>query len=234
MELRLRIDAYWQANAADRLRVAIMSLKIIVPSRAGPIDAMWCQPEGVARGSVLCVGGFDGGFEGPANGIFAALADFLPDIGIGVLRLDFRIKTSPGPIDSGTDDVLAGLEWLAEQEAAPVALIGHSYGGAIVIRAGARSEHAGSVAALSTQTAGIELEDLQRLPPRPLLLVHGAADWRLPPRLSEWVYSQALEPKALQILPEATHSLRQRRDELWEILTEWVEASLTTHDRLQE
>ena len=107
MELRLRIDAYWQANAADRLRVAIMSVEIIIPSRAGPIDAMWRQPEGVARGSVLCVGGFDGGFEGPANGIFAALADFLPGIGIGVLRLDFRIKTSPGPIDAGTDDVLA-------------------------------------------------------------------------------------------------------------------------------
>ena len=101
-------------------------------SRAGPIDAMWRQPEGVSRGSVLCVGGFDGGFEGPANGIFAALADFLPGIGIGVLRLDFRIKTSPGPIDAGTDDVLAGLEWLAEQKAAPVALIGHSFGGAIV------------------------------------------------------------------------------------------------------
>ena len=180
------------------------------------------------------MGGFDGGFEGPANGIFAALADFLPGIGIGVLRLDFRIKTSPGPIDAGTDDVLAGLEWLAEQGAAPVALIGHSYGGAIVIRAGARSEHAGSVAALSTQTAGIELEDLERLPPRALLLVHGAADWRLPARLSEWVYSQALEPKALHILPEATHSLRQQRDELWEILTEWVEASLTTPGRLQE
>ena len=115
----MRIDAYWQANAADRLRVAIMSLEIIIPSRAGPIEAMWRQPEGVARGSVLCVGGFDGGFEGPANGIFAALADYLPGIGIGVLRLDFRIKTSPGPIDAGTDDVLAGLEWLAEQEAAP-------------------------------------------------------------------------------------------------------------------
>ena len=180
------------------------------------------------------MGGFDGGFEGPANGIFAALADFLPGLGIGVLRLDFRIKTSPGPIDAGTDDVLAGLEWLAEQEAAPVALIGHSFGGAIVIRAGARSEHAGSVAALSTQTAGIELEDLERLPPRPLLLVHGAADWRLPPRLSEWVYAQALEPKALHILPEATHSLRQRRDELWEILIEWLEASLPTPARVQE
>ena len=46
------------------------------------------------------------------------------------------------------------------------------------------------------------------------------------PRLSEWVYSQAREPKALHILPEATHSLRQRRDQLWEILIEWLEASL--------
>ena len=188
---------------------------------------MWRQPEGVARGSVLCVGGFDGGFEGPANGIFAALAGFLPGIGIGVLRLDFRIKTSPGPIDAGTDDVLAGLEWLAEQKAAPVALIGHSYGGAIVIRAGRGLSTPGRWRRCRRRRPGIELEDLERLPPRALLLVHGAADWRLPPRLSEWVYAQALEPKALHILPEATHSLRQQRDQLWEILTEWVEASLT-------
>ena len=199
---------------------------IRIASAAGPIDALWHPPEPAARGSVLCVGGFDGGFDGPANSIYGDLAEHLPPLGIGALRLDFRIKTSPGPIDAGTDDVLAGIDWLAEAGAAPVALIGHSYGGAIVIRAAARSEHACAAAALSTQTAGIELADLERLPPRPLLLIHGAADWRLPPRLSEWVYAQASQPKALHILPDATHSLRQRRDQLWDILTKWIEAVL--------
>ena len=199
---------------------------IQIPSPAGLVNALWRAPTQPTRGSALCVGGFDGGFDGPANGIYADLAEQLPPLGIGVLRLDFRIKTSPGPIDEGTADVSAGVEWLGETGAAPVALIGHSYGGAIVIRAAARAEAAAGAAALATQTAGIEPADLQRLPPRPLLLVHGAADWRLPPRLSEWVYAQAAEPKALHILPEATHSLRQQRNLLWELLTAWLEEVL--------
>ena len=217
---------------AGRLRGATMPAAIVIPSSAGPIDALWHPlraapaPQAAARGSVLCVGGFDGGFDGPAEGIYGDLAEHLPALGVGVLRLDFRIKASPGPIEAGTADVLAGLEWLGARGPPPVALIGHSYGGAIVVRAAARSAHAAAVAALSTQTAGIEPADLERLPPRPLLLVHGAADWRLPPRLSEWVYAQAAEPKALRILPQATHSLRQQRGRLWEILTEWAAAAL--------
>ena len=203
-----------------------MAETIRVPSANGAIAALWHPPEAASRGAILCVGGFDGGFDGPANGIYADLAAELPLLGVGVLRLDFRIKTSPGPIEAGTEDVLAGLAWLGEAGIDRAALIGHSYGGAIVIRAAARSALAVGAAALATQTAGIEIDDLERLPPRPLLLVHGAADWRLPPRLSEWVYAQASEPKALHILAEATHSLRQQRDALWEILVGWVEETL--------
>lgn len=207
----------------------MMAETIWVPSANGAIAALWHPPIGplaAARGAILCVGGFDGGFDGPANGIYADFAAELPPLGVGVLRLDFRIKTSPGPIEAGTEDVLAGLAWLGELGIKRVALIGHSYGGAIVIRAAARSALAVGAAALATQTAGIEIGDLERLPPRSLLLVHGAADWRLPPRLSEWVYAQASEPKALHILAEATHSLRQQRDALWGILGEWVGKAL--------
>ena len=176
------------------------------------------------RRAVLCVGGFDGGFDGPAESIYADLSDTLPGRGLDVLRLDFRIKASPGPIDDGTFDVLAGIEWLQEQGVQQTALIGHSYGGAIVIRAAARSPASvvAAVCALSTQTMGIEPPEVQSLAPRPLLLIHGGADWRLPPRLSEWVFSIAGEGRELHILEGATHSLRQRRQELWRLLTTWL------------
>ena len=187
-------------------------------------QAIWDAPPTAER-AVLCVGGFDGGFSGP-DGIYEDLAAELPPAGIGVLRLDFRVKTSPGPIDEGTDDALAGIAWLEERGVRRIALIGHSYGGAIVIRAGARSESVAGVAALSTQTAGIESADLQRLAGRPLLLVHGLADWRLPARLSEWVHAEAAEPKRLELLEAATHSLRQRRPDTLEILREWIAEAL--------
>lgn len=190
-------------------------------------QGIWDGPEQAARPAraVLCVGGFDGGFGGP-DGIYEDLAGELPALGIGVLRLDFRVKTSPGPIEEGTEDVLAGIAWLEERGVGRVALIGHSYGGAIVIRAGARSPSVAGVAALATQTAGVEAEDLRGLAGRPLLLVHGLADWRLPARLSEWVHAQAGEPKRLELLEGATHSLRQRRAEVLEILREWLGEAL--------
>ena len=197
-----------------------------IDSPNGPIDARWCPPDRNPRGAVLCVGGFDGGFDGPAEAIYADLAESLPEVGIGVLRLDFRVKTSPGPIDDGTQDVLAGVAWLENQRVGPIALIGHSYGGAIVIRAAFRSEAVAATCALSTQTMGIEPTEVAAIAPRPLLLIHGAADWRLPPRLSQYVYEMAGEGRELHILKDATHSLRQRRDELWQLLTEWLDRVL--------
>ncbi len=201
--------------------------EIVVPSKLGSITAMWDRPQGDSpRGAALCVGGFDGGFEGPAEGIYGDLADALPQQGIGVLRLDFRVKTSPGPIDDGTFDVLAGTDWLIGQGVEQVALIGHSYGGAIVVRAAARSDAVAGTCALSTQTMGIEPDEVRSLAPRPLLLIHGGADWRLPPRLSEWVYSLAGEGRELHILEGATHSLRQRREDLWVLLVDWIDRVL--------
>ena len=201
--------------------------EVAIPSELGPIAAMWHPAtDGESRGAVLCVGGFDGGFDGPAEGIYADLAEALPLRGIGVLRLDFRVKTSPGPIDDGTLDILAGIGWLVERGIGRVALIGHSYGGAIVIRAAYRSDAVAGVCALSTQTMGIDPNEVRSLAPRPLLLIHGGADWRLPPRLSEWVYSLAGEGRELQILDGATHSLRQRRDDLWVLLLDWLDRVL--------
>ena len=203
------------------------SPEVVIPSALGPIDALWHPPAAtLIRGGLICVGGFDGGFDGPAEGIYADLAASMPQDGIGVLRLDFRVKTSPGPIDDGTADLLAGIDWMAEQGISRLALIGHSYGGAIVIRAAARSPHVAATCALSTQTMGIEPSEVRSLAPRPLLLVHGGADWRLPPRLSEWVYSLAGQGRELRILKDATHSLRQRREDLWRLLIDWLDRVL--------
>jgi fermentation-respiration switch protein FrsA (DUF1100 family) len=40
----------------------------------------------------------------------------------------------------------------------------------------------------------------------PLLVVHGAADRYVPPRLSEQLFNAALEPKRLLLVPGATHN----------------------------
>ena len=173
-------------------------------------------------GGVVFVGGTDGGFDGPASGIYATLAaDLLAD-GLSSLRLDFRVHVAPGDIDEGTHDVLAGVSFLKERDAGRIGLVGHSYGGAVVINAAGLSRDVDAVVALSTQTAGTTLAP--RIAPRPLLLVHGELDRRLPPSCSRYVYEHAGEPKDLIILKGAKHSLRQSREELRQLLRQWLVA----------
>jgi dienelactone hydrolase len=54
-------------------------------------------------------------------------------------------------------DVLLGLAWLAGEGRRRVVLVGHSFGGAVVVTAGAAAGDAVvAVAALSSQTRGTE------------------------------------------------------------------------------
>ena len=198
------------------------ALHVTIPSERGPIAALFhnCEP---ARGTVLTVAGLSGGFDGPANGLYGDLADALSQHNIALLRLDYRIKRT-GPINDGTFDVLAGIHWLQQRDRGPVLLVGHSYGGAIVVRAGLRSPAVAGVAALATQTAGIE--DVAQLSPRSLLLIHGLADDRLPPGLSHAVHARAREPKSLHLLEGVGHSLSEQPDAVRSLLLNWCDETL--------
>jgi dipeptidyl aminopeptidase/acylaminoacyl peptidase len=143
---------------------------------------------------------------------------------MAALRLDFRLHRAPGDVEEGTHDVLAGVALLKSKAAGRIGLVGHSYGGAVVISAAALSNDVDAVVTLSTQTAGTALAS--RIAPRPLLLVHGELDRRLSPQCSRYVYEHAGEPKELVILRGAKHSLRQRREELRALLREWLVARL--------
>jgi dienelactone hydrolase len=179
-------------------------------------------------GGVVFVGGTDGGFDGPANGIYAALANDLLADGISSLRLDFRLHVAPGDVEEGTHDILAGVAFLKRKGGGRIGLVGHSYGGAVVINAAALSRDVDAVVTLSTQTAGTALAP--RIAPRPILLVHGELDTRLPPACSRYIYERAGEPKELVILQGAKHSLRQRRQELRQLLREWLVARLRSKE----
>jgi hypothetical protein len=172
------------------------------------------------RGAVIWVGGFDGGFDGPADRIYATLADDLLEDGIGSLRMSYRVLGSPGNVDEAVYDVLAGIAFLTQEGAGRIGLVGHSFGGAVTISAAALSPEVSAVVTLSTQTAGTALAP--RVAPRPLLIIHGEQDRRLPPDCSRYVHRMAGEPKELVILPGARHSLRQRREELRRLLRRWL------------
>ena len=74
--------------------------------------------------------------------------------------------------------------------------------------------------ALSSQTAGASGAD--KVSPKPLLLAHGQDDTRLPPHCSQQIYDWAKEPKELVLFPGAEHGLRECKDELHDLVRDWI------------
>jgi alpha/beta superfamily hydrolase len=205
-----------------------MTTAINIATARGTVHALWDAPSDLdPRAAVLMVGGGDGGFDGPAEALYPTLADDFGARGLGTLRLDFRIHKFPNDVDEGVHDVLAGLEWLRGQGIDAVGLVGHSFGGAVVIEAAARDASVGAVVTLATQTAGAM--NVARIAPRPLLFIHGLADIRLAPRCSEMLYAMAGEPKLLVLIPDATHSLRQARQVIRERVVEFIARAFEEH-----
>jgi pimeloyl-ACP methyl ester carboxylesterase len=193
--------------------------QISIPSPRGPVRAIYHAP-GEGGAVVLCVGGFDGGFDGPADGLFPNLAEDLGPHGIGVLRVDFRDRRAPGIVADGASDVRAAIEAMKGRGVRRFGLVGHSFGGAVMITVGAEAPEVETVVTLSTQTAGAL--DAPKLAPRPLLLIHGLDDTRLSPDCSRYIHAIAGEPKRLVLLPGARHSLRQSAGEVRRLVCKWL------------
>lgn len=121
-------------------------------------------------------------------------------------------------------DILAGVTYLQQSGYPPVILVGHSFGGAVVIAAGALHSHVAGVVALAPQTYGAHMAG--QLAPRPLLVVHGKADTRLPYSCGMQIYDWAQEPKQLVLYEGAEHRLEECAAELEQLLTQWIPTTL--------
>src|SRR5688500_11226186 len=99
------------------------------------------------------VGGGDGGLDGPAR-LYPDLADDLSLACIAALRLDFRVHSFPGDLDEAVHDVRVGIRFLEIEGHERVGLLGHSFGGAVVIESAVLELGVIAVATLATQTAG--------------------------------------------------------------------------------
>ena len=174
-------------------------------------------PGGATR-AMLWAGGAGGGFDSPANDLYARLSRDLAREGVSSLRVRFR---DPADLNEATYDALVGIAYLQSQGVERVGLCGHSFGGAVVIRAAVLSEVVATVVTLATQAHGADVA--ARLAPRcPLLLLHGTADKVLPDGCSTFVHGVAGEPKRLVLLPGAGHVLDEAADQVEKEVRAWI------------
>jgi alpha-beta hydrolase superfamily lysophospholipase len=166
--------------------------------------------------AVLCVSGAIGGFDGPSM-LYPRLGLELPRRAYTIARLDYR---EPNEFGECLVDAMAALTFLSGIGHERIALIGHSFGGAVAINAGTLSLNVTTVIALSSQLAGAHVAG--ELAPKPLLLIHGGADTILSHESSQALYERAGEPKTIKILPGVGHGLAEAQDEVFELVTAWL------------
>ena len=189
--------------------------KLAIRTTRGAIALILHSRDSHSR-AVLCVSGAIGGFDGPAM-LYPRLGLELPGQGCAVARMNYR---KPDKFDECLLDTLAALTFLQGTGHQRIALIGHSFGGAIAINAGTLTPAVSTVVAISSQLAGAHT--VGGFKPRPLLLVHGTADTILPDQCSRLLYERAGEPKSLHLFEGGDHRLTRFGDELFTLVERWM------------
>jgi hypothetical protein len=188
----------------------------------GLLTVLWHGDPDAPRALVLG-GGAMGGLLGPADGLYQWLGDELSPSGggIGVLRVGWR---QPNDLDLCTLDMLAVADLAARAGATRFVTGGHSFGGAIAVRAGAMiGEWVTGVVTFATQSAGCEGAGALAAP---LLAFHGDRDQILPPVCSQVVAELSGGPSEVVICEGADHLLTSAGDRLRSTVPAWVRERL--------
>ncbi len=182
----------------------------------GLLSMLW-YPADDSENAVVMGGGAMGGLLGGA-GLYHDLGLALVADGIAAASVDWR---APNQVDSCTHDMLAVMQLMARRGAKRFVTIGHSFGGAIAIRAAASVPPAvvPGVVTLATQSGGCE--PAETLSDRSLLLLHGDSDRILPAQSSEMVRMLAGTGE-LVILPGEDHLLAGAKDSIVDRLRSWI------------
>ena len=191
-------------------------------TRGGGVDCRYYYIAGASK-AVIWVGGVGGGWDTPARGLYPNLCQKLIKKEINSLRVRFRYPTD---LYESVLDVIEGIHFLEQQGIKSVGLVGHSFGGAVVIQAAATAEASSSdsvwtVVTLSTQSYGAE--GVSRLKTgSSILLIHGTDDKVLPPYCSSNVYNLANDPKEIIFYKGATHGLDEAAEEVHQKVHDWL------------
>jgi dienelactone hydrolase len=214
-EPRSPLDALG-ALASQEVEVTDALRHVEVYTMAGLLTLLWHGEPDFERVVVMC-GGAMGGMLGPAGGLYHDLGTRFGKEGIGTIRVGYR---QPNDLRTCVHDLVAASELAARHGAKRFVTVGHSFGGAVAIRAGiVLGDDCAGVVTLSTQSVGCE--DAGRLGATPLLLLHGETDELLPPETSYMVQALAGTGDVV-ILPGTGHLLAESGDDLRDRLGAWI------------
>jgi len=191
-------------------------LPVTLLTDKGPINCRFYKTE--SESGAIYVGGVGGGFDTPANGLYPYLGEKLKFDGISSLRIRFRNSKN---VEEAVHDVIAGIQFLQGERISKIGLVGHSFGGAVVIQAAARTKSVKTVVTLATQSYGCDsVKDFPE--DTSILLIHGNDDSVLPASCTRTIYGLANEPKERVLLNGNGHVLNESAPKVKEIVYKWL------------
>ena len=165
---------------------------------------------------VIYMHGVGGGTHGPAN-IYHPLAEDLQKSGISSLLIDCRYNSD---LKECISDVEACIDYLGKKYGIDrIGLIGWSFGGAVVLSVAAAEPRVKTVVTVASQSSGTGRVD--RIAPRPILLIHGTGDKTLTYECSVDIADRAGKNAKLVLFPGADHGISQDRHEMYDLVREW-------------
>lgn len=179
--------------------------------------------------AVVYVTGVGGGWGTPAIGLYPRLCCSLARIGIDGLRVRYR---HPTDLLESVFDTLAGIAFLRdEHRIKAIGLVGHSFGGAVVIQAAVQaSDIVSTLVTLATQSYGAAHVISKLKHGTSALMIHGSDDKVLPVYCSEEVYQKAHDPKQIVLCQGASHGLDEVSEEVYELVYDWLVNSLLSQN----
>jgi fermentation-respiration switch protein FrsA (DUF1100 family) len=195
--------------------------EIILPSVGGDIPCRLYESAG-AKSGIVWIGGMGGYWDGPGGELYSHLCKSLLADRITSLRVNVRCPTN---LDESVADTLTGIRFLQNLGVGHIGLVGHSFAGAVAIRAAVYSTLPETVITLAAQSLGAEL--VGRLPRHcALFLIHGTVDEVVHVSNSEYLYALAHEPKKLRLFEGARHRLDEAAHELRSEVGGWLRQHL--------
>jgi pimeloyl-ACP methyl ester carboxylesterase len=188
----------------------------------GNVDCRYYRAQGATRACVWVPGDI-GGWHSPARALYMRAISALLGDGMSSLQVLYR---HPGDLWECARDVAGAIEFIQKEGVTAAALIGHSFGGAVVIQAAAQSDVVRTVVALSSQSYGAVAPASRLAPSCSILLVHGMEDEVLPPTCSRQIYQAARQPRRLVVVNGARHGLDEAADEITTIVLDWIRNAL--------
>ncbi|HEX4866662.1 MAG TPA: hypothetical protein VFV32_03455 [Acidimicrobiales bacterium] len=211
-----------EALARQEVALGPATRHIEVFTLRGLLTVLWHGDHG-SPSAVVLGGGAMGGLLGPADGFYHWLGEELgrSGSGVSVLRVGWR---RPNDLDLCTLDLLAGADLAARAGAERFVTGGHSFGGAIAVRAGiAMGDWTRGVVTFATQSAGCEEAGGLTAP---LRAYHGDEDELLPLAASEAVCQLSGGEAEVVVCEGSGHLLTQAGDRLRAEVPAWIRERL--------